>query len=65
MTEDRIEFWWIGITGWNKGKPMFTDQKVSATTAVGAMTQYDLLDIPCCEVVRYVDDNQLYLFDND
>lgn len=65
MTEEKIETWWIGIIRYINGIPQFTSQKISASTSENAMTQYDLLNIDCIEVVRFVDDNHLYFFDDE
>ena len=62
MTEDKVDFVWIVISGWyTEGEPFFTDEKVSASDRESAQLQFDLMDVYCMDVIRYVENDKLFI----
>ena len=61
---DIVEGQYIAIKGYYDGIPKF-GKKVSASDRVSAMTQFDLMDEPYEDVMPYVDNDQLYIFDDE
>ena len=64
MQVDIVEGQYIAIKGYNNRIPRF-GKIVSASDRVSAMTQFDLMDEPYVDVMPYVNNDQLYLFDNE
>lgn len=61
--ESKIETCYIGITGYKGANPVFTEEKVFATNRIGALTQFELNDIMVLDVMPYIDDAQMDIFD--
>ncbi len=64
MSIDVVEGQYIAIIGYNVGIPRF-GKKVSADDRVSAMIQFDLMDEYYTDVMPYVEDDQLYIFDDE
>ena len=61
---DVVEGQYIAIIGYNADIPRF-GKIVSASDRVSAMIQFDLMDEFYIDVMPYVEDDQLYIFDKN
>ncbi len=63
MSSEKVEGRYIAIIGYNEGIPRF-GKTVFASDRVSAMVQFDLIDEYYTDVMPYVADDQLYVFDD-
>ena len=61
---DVVEGQYIAIKGYQNGIPE-VGKTVSADDRVSAMIQFDLMDEFYVDVMPYVEDDQLYIFDDE